>query len=106
MDDQQARPPYVTPERGARPVGGRHLSTERGVTESIGLAERLAPYGIRLDFIGSEARDVGSPLRRAQRVGLAAWFGYVLDRHAVLMAEGAMAGLSLADDIIGTPPTK
>ncbi|MFD0467320.1 glycosyltransferase [Nonomuraea thailandensis] len=82
------------------------LSAERGVTELIGLAERLVPHGVRLDLIGAAAREVRPLLRDAQRVGLLDWFGYVPNRHALRMAEGALAGLSLADDTVATPPTK
>ncbi|HEX8008566.1 MAG TPA: glycosyltransferase, partial [Trebonia sp.] len=35
----------------------------------------------------------------AQRSGLLDWFGYVPNRHALRMAEGALAGLSLLHDV-------
>ncbi|MEO3871302.1 glycosyltransferase [Nonomuraea sp. B12E4] len=82
------------------------LSAERGVTELIGLAERLVPHGVRMDLIGAATPDVRPLLRDAQRVGLLDWFGYVPLRHALRMAEGALAGLSLAGDTVTTPPTK
>ncbi|MFB4266340.1 glycosyltransferase [Nonomuraea sp. GTA35] len=94
------------PPGDTRVVHIGRLSAERGVTELIGLAERLVPHGIRLDLIGAAAREVRPLLRDAQRVGLLDWFGYVPNRHALRMAEGALAGLSLADDTVGTPPTK
>jgi glycosyltransferase involved in cell wall biosynthesis len=82
------------------------LATERGVTELIGLAERLVPHGVRLDLIGPADRDVRPLLRDAQRVGLLDWFGYVPNRHALRMAEGALAGLSLTDSTVRYVPTK
>lgn len=82
------------------------LSAESGVHELIGLAERLIPYGVRMDLIGAAAPGVRPLLRDAQRVGLLDWFGYVPNRHALRMAEGALAGLSLARDTVRTPPTK
>ncbi|MEV0379923.1 glycosyltransferase [Nonomuraea sp. NPDC050643] len=94
------------PPGDTRVVHIGRLSAERGVTELIGLAERLVPHGIRLDLVGAAARDVRPLLRDAQRVGLLDWFGYVPNRHALRMAEGALAGLSLADDTVRTLPTK
>ncbi|WP_043620718.1 glycosyltransferase [Nonomuraea candida] len=94
------------PPGDTRVVHIGRLSAERGVTELIGLAERLVPHGIRLDLIGAAAGDVRPLLRDAQRVGLLDWFGYVPNRHALRMAEGALAGLSLADDTVRELPTK
>ncbi|MBE1590290.1 glycosyltransferase [Nonomuraea angiospora] len=98
--------PSPPPPGDTRVVHIGRLSAERGVSELIGLAERLVPYGVRLDLIGAAARDVRPLLRDAQRVGLLDWFGYVPNRHALRMAEGALAGLSLADDTVRTAPTK
>ncbi|GAA3715821.1 hypothetical protein GCM10022224_096830 [Nonomuraea antimicrobica] len=98
--------PSPPPPGDTRVVHIGRLSAERGVTELIGLAERLVPHGVRLDLIGAAARDVRPLLRDAQRVGLLDWFGYVPNRHALRMAEGALAGLSLADATVRTLPTK
>ncbi|WP_236004163.1 glycosyltransferase [Nonomuraea antri] len=94
------------PPGDTRVVHIGRLSPERGVAELIGLAERLAPHGIRLDLIGPAGREVRPMLRDAQRVGLLDWFGYVPNRHALRMAEGALAGLSLAAPTIEGVPTK
>ncbi|MGW4792523.1 glycosyltransferase [Nonomuraea sp. NPDC004297] len=98
--------PDPPPPGDTRVVHIGRLSADRGVTELIGLAERLVPHGVRLDLIGAAARDVRPLLRDAQRVGLLDWFGYVPNRHALRMAEGALAGLSLAGDTVRTAPTK
>ncbi|MFG1703521.1 glycosyltransferase [Nonomuraea sp. M3C6] len=98
--------PSPPPPGDTRVVHIGRLSAERGVSELIGLAERLVPYGIRLDLIGAATRDVRPLLRDAQRVGLLDWFGYVPNRHALRMAEGALAGLSLADNTVTRSPTK
>lgn len=82
------------------------LSAERGVSELIGVAERLIPHGIRLDLIGAADPAIRPLLRDAQRVGLLDWFGYVPNRHALRMAEGALAGLSLARPEVEGAPTK
>ncbi|WP_344491804.1 glycosyltransferase [Nonomuraea monospora] len=98
--------PGPPPPGDTRVVHIGRLAADRGVTELIGLAERLVPHGVRLDLIGAAAREVRPLLRDAQRVGLLDWFGYVPNRHALRMAEGALAGLSLADDTVRTLPTK
>ncbi|GAA0393379.1 hypothetical protein GCM10009530_50920 [Microbispora corallina] len=76
-----------------------HISEARGAVEMVRLARRLKPYGIRLDLIGPADADVRPLLRDAQREGLLDWFGYVPNRHALRMAEGALAGLSLLHDV-------
>jgi glycosyltransferase involved in cell wall biosynthesis len=98
--------PGPPPPGDTRVVHIGRLSAERGVNELIGLAERLVPHGIRLDLIGPAERDVRPLLRDAQRVGLLDWFGYVPNRHALRMAEGALAGLALADPTVREAPTK
>ncbi|MEU6713152.1 glycosyltransferase [Nonomuraea sp. NPDC046802] len=98
--------PSPPPPGDTRVVHIGRLAGERGVSELIGLAERLVPHGVRMDLIGAAAPDVRPLLRDAQRVGLLDWFGYVPNRHALRMAEGALAGLSLADDTVRTLPTK
>ncbi|MFC6080853.1 glycosyltransferase [Sphaerisporangium aureirubrum] len=75
------------------------LSEARGTLEMIELARRLRPHGIRLDLIGGADPQVRPMLRDAQREGLLDWFGYVPNNHALRMAEGALAGLSLLHDV-------
>ncbi|MDF5751190.1 glycosyltransferase [Spongiactinospora sp. TRM90649] len=75
-----------------------HLSEARGALDLIELARRLAPHAIRMDLIGAADPAVRPILRDAQRDGLLDWFGYVPNRHALRMAEGALAGLSPLHD--------
>ncbi|NUW30140.1 glycosyltransferase [Nonomuraea sp. SMC257] len=105
--------PEATMVAAAPPVPGDtrvvhlgRLSAERGVTELIGVAERLVPHGIRMELIGAADPAVRPLLRDAQRVGLLDWYGYVPNRHALRMAEGALAGLSLAAETVTGVPTK
>ncbi|WP_240506628.1 glycosyltransferase [Thermoactinospora rubra] len=88
-------PTPPSPPGDTRVVHIGRLSAERGVAELVALAERLAPHGVRLDLIGGADREARPLLRDAQRAGLLDWYGYVPNRHALRMAEGALAGLSL-----------
>ncbi|GAA5043882.1 glycosyltransferase involved in cell wall biosynthesis [Thermocatellispora tengchongensis] len=76
-----------------------HLSEARGAGELVELARRLRPHGVRLDLVGAADPAIRPVLRDAQREGLLDWFGYVPNRHALRMAEGALAGLSLLHDV-------
>ncbi|WP_147944054.1 glycosyltransferase [Microbispora sp. CSR-4] len=95
---------YVPPAPPAPPGDNRivhvgHISLARGAAEMVEVARRLRPYGIRLDLIGPADAEVRPMLRDAQRAGLLDWFGYVPNNHALRMAEGALAGLSLLHDV-------
>ncbi|MDH2427813.1 glycosyltransferase [Sphaerisporangium sp. TRM90804] len=92
-----ATPPPAPGESRVVYVG--HLSQARGALEMIELARRLRPSGIRLDLIGGADARVRPALRDAQREGVLDWFGYVPNDHALRMAEGALAGLSLLHDL-------
>ncbi|MEU0570173.1 glycosyltransferase [Nonomuraea sp. NPDC005983] len=98
--------PGPPPSGDTRVVHIGRLSARRGVAELIGLAERLVPHGVRMDLIGAADPAIRPLLRDAQRVGLLDWFGYVPNRHALRMAEGALAGLSLATENVPGVPTK
>lgn len=87
------------PPGDSRVVYVGHISRARGAAEMVEVARRLRPYGIRLDLIGPADATVRPMLRDAQREGLLDWFGYVPNRHALRMAEGALAGLSLLHDV-------
>ncbi|GLW05385.1 hypothetical protein Misp01_05150 [Microtetraspora sp. NBRC 13810] len=93
-------PPAPPKPSGAdRVVYVGHLSAARGAAELIELARRLAPHGVRTDLIGAADVAIRPMLRDAQREGVLDWYGYVPNRHALRMAEGALAGLSLLHDV-------
>ncbi|GIH22048.1 hypothetical protein Aph01nite_03580 [Acrocarpospora phusangensis] len=87
------------PSGDNRIVAIGRLGESRGAADLIEVARLLHPYGIRLDLIGPADPHIRPLLRDAQRSGLLDWFGYVPNRHALRMAEGALAGLSLAHDV-------
>ncbi len=95
---------YV-PEAPPKPPGDNrvvyvgHISAARGAVEMLEVARLLRPHGIRMDLIGPADVPIRPMLRDAQRSGLLDWFGYVPNRHALRMAEGALAGLSLLHDL-------
>ncbi|GAA4222170.1 hypothetical protein GCM10023075_12620 [Streptosporangium album] len=91
------RPP-TTPGRD-RVVHVGHLSRSGGATHLVELARRLLPHGVRLDLVGAADAEIRPLLRDAQREGLLDWYGYVPNQHALRMAEGAVAGLSLPHDV-------
>ncbi|MFJ2032341.1 glycosyltransferase [Streptosporangium sp. NPDC087985] len=95
---------YVPPRPPAPPGHSRvihvgHLSRARGAVELVELARRLFPHGIRMDLVGAADAEIRPLLRDAQRKGLLDWYGYVPNQHALRMAEGAIAGLSLPHDV-------
>ncbi|MFE3447364.1 glycosyltransferase [Nonomuraea sp. NPDC059194] len=98
-----AEPP---PPGDTRVVHIGRLTTSRGAHELVELARRLAPHGIRLDLIGAAEHEVRPVLRDAQRGGLLDWYGYVPNRHALRMAEGALAGVCLWREPLTRPPTR
>ncbi|GII91007.1 glycosyltransferase [Sinosporangium siamense] len=92
-----AAPP--PPPQSRRVVHIGRLSLERGAVQLIELGRRLTPVGLRLDLIGPADPGVRPLLRDAQREGVLDWYGYVANPHALRMARGSLAGLSLTQDI-------
>lgn len=92
------RRPPPPPGRNRVVYVGR-LSRARGAAELVELARRLLPHGVRMDLVGAADAEIRPMLRDAQRQGLLDWYGYVPNRHALRMAEGAIAGLSLLHDV-------
>ncbi|MFF5211375.1 glycosyltransferase family 4 protein [Streptosporangium sp. NPDC000396] len=91
------RPPPPPGDNRVIYVG--QLSRARGAAELIELARRLLPHGIRMDLVGAADIEIRPLLRDAQREGLLDWYGYVPNQHALRMAEGALAGMSLLHDV-------
>jgi glycosyltransferase involved in cell wall biosynthesis len=94
---------YV-PEAPAPPGDDRrivylgHLSPDRGVGEMIELARLLRPHDIAVELIGPADERARARIEPAQAEGLLRWHDFVPNDQAVLMVDGALAGLSLLQD--------
>ncbi len=94
---------YV-PEAPAPPGDDRrvvylgHLSPDRGVGEMIELARLLRPHNITVQLIGPADARARARIEPAQAEGLLQWPGFIPNDRAVLMVDGALAGLSLLQD--------
>jgi len=94
---------YV-PEAPAPPGDDRrvvylgHLSPDRGVGEMTELARLLRPHDITVELIGPADARARARIEPAQAEGLLRWHGFVPNDQAVLMVDGALAGLSLLQD--------
>src|SRR5260370_21169323 len=91
-----ARP--APPGRGDRVVYIGHLSPDRGTSEMIEVGRLLRPHGIAVELIGPADAQARAELTRAQAAGLIRWHGFLPNDKAVLMSDGALAGLSLLHD--------
>ncbi|MGA2825260.1 MAG: glycosyltransferase family 4 protein [Streptosporangiaceae bacterium] len=94
---------YV-PEQAA-PSDGRgrvvyvgHISPDRGAAEMVALAERVQPHGITVELVGSADAQARAVLEPACAAGLVRWHGFVPNDEAMLITDGALAGLSLLQD--------
>ena len=92
--------PETAPPPGAdqRVVYLGHLSPDRGVAEMVELAALLRPHGIAVQLIGPADARARALIEPAQAHGLIEWPGFVPNDQAVLMVDGALAGLSLLQD--------
>ena len=86
------------PGRGDRVVYIGHLSPDRGTSEMIEVGRLLRPHGIAVELIGPADAQARAELTRAQAAGLIRWHGFLPNDKAVLMSDGALAGLSLLHD--------
>jgi glycosyltransferase involved in cell wall biosynthesis len=84
--------------RGDRVVYIGHLSPDRGTAEMIEVGRLLRPHGIAVELIGPADAQARAELTSAQVAGLVHWHGFIPNDKAVLMSEGALAGLSLLHD--------
>jgi glycosyltransferase involved in cell wall biosynthesis len=94
---------YV-PEQAA-PSDGRgrvvyvgHISPDRGAAEMVELARLVRPHGITVELVGSADAAARAVLEPAQAEGLVRWHGFVPNDEAMLITDGALAGLSLLQD--------
>jgi glycosyltransferase involved in cell wall biosynthesis len=94
---------YV-PDRAAPPDGtGRvvyvgHLSPDRGAFDLIELARLVQPHGITVELVGPADAQARAQLEPARDGGLLRWHGFVPNDEAMLITDGALAGLSLLHD--------
>jgi glycosyltransferase involved in cell wall biosynthesis len=84
--------------RGDRVVYIGHLSPDRGTSEMIEVGRLLRPHGIVVELIGPADAQARGELTLAQAAGLVRWHGFLPNDKAVLMSDGALAGLSLLHD--------
>ena len=75
-----------------------HISPDRGVSEMVALAELLRPHGITVELMGSADAQARAVLEPACAAGLVRWPGFVPNDEAMLITDGALAGLSLLQD--------
>jgi glycosyltransferase involved in cell wall biosynthesis len=75
------------------------ISTHRGASELLAVGARLAGAGVVLDLVGPADADVVEDVRAAAAVGTVRWHGFVPNRQALDLVDGAVAGLSLLHDL-------
>lgn len=96
-------PSAVKPAGGARLVHVGNLTQARGsssMVEAARIAHRESAGEITLDVVGP-ARDDASRLAMQQGVdaGFVRWHGFLPAEQALALLDGALAGLSLLDDL-------
>jgi glycosyltransferase involved in cell wall biosynthesis len=92
-------PDQATPYDGqARVVYVGHMSPDRGAAEMVGLAELVHPDGITVELIGSADAQARALIEPARDAGILRWHGYTPNDEAMLITDGALAGLSLLQD--------
>ena len=82
----------------ARVVYVGHISPDRGASEMVALAELVAPHGVTVQLVGSADAQARAVLEPAAAQGLIRWHGYLPNDEAMLITDGALAGLSLLQD--------
>jgi glycosyltransferase involved in cell wall biosynthesis len=91
-----ARP--APPDGADRVVYVGHLSPDRGAADMIELARLVRPHGITVELVGPADAQARAELEPARDSGLVRWHGFVPNDEAMLIADGALAGLSLLHD--------
>jgi glycosyltransferase involved in cell wall biosynthesis len=82
----------------ARVVYVGHISPDRGAAEMVALSELVQPHGVTVELVGSADAQARAVLEPAAAAGLIRWHGYVPNDEAMLITDGALAGLSLLQD--------
>lgn len=89
-------PPSLAPvAQPLRVVYVGHLSPDRGVPEMISLGALLRPRGIEVHLTGPADAQARAAIEAADSV---VWHGFVPNDEAMLLVDGALAGLSLLRD--------
>jgi glycosyltransferase involved in cell wall biosynthesis len=92
-------PEQAAPSDGqGRLVYVGHISPDRGAAEMVELARLVRPHGITVELVGSADAAARAVLEPAQAGGLVRWHGFVPNDEAMLITDGALAGLSLLQD--------
>jgi glycosyltransferase involved in cell wall biosynthesis len=73
------------------------IARSRGAVEMVELARRLAP-DIMVELIGPADHDVRPLIEEACERGQLRWHGFLPNREALALLDGALAGLSLLHD--------
>jgi glycosyltransferase involved in cell wall biosynthesis len=82
----------------ARVVYVGHISPDRGAAEMVALAELVHPHGITVELVGSADAQARAVIEPARDAGILRWHGYLPNDEAMLITDGALAGLSLLRD--------
>lgn len=82
----------------ARVVYVGHISPDRGAAEMVALARLLQPHGVSVELVGPADAQARELLEPAAAAGVLRWHGYVPNDEAMLITDGALAGLSLLQD--------
>jgi glycosyltransferase involved in cell wall biosynthesis len=64
----------------------------------VELARLLQPHGITVELVGPADAQARAVIEPAQASGLVRWHGFVPNDEAMLITDGALAGLSLLHD--------
>jgi len=92
-------PEQAAPSDGQdRVVYVGHISPDRGAAEMVEVARLVRPRGITVELVGSADGAARAVLEPAQAAGLVRWHGFVPNDEAMLITDGALAGLSLLQD--------
>jgi glycosyltransferase involved in cell wall biosynthesis len=92
-------PDQAAPYDGqARVVYVGHMSPDRGAAEMVALAELVHPQGVTVELVGSADAQARALIEPARDRGILRWHGYTPNDEAMLIIDGALAGLSLLQD--------
>ena len=90
--------PFVPAPQPGRAVYIGHLTEARGALDLIEVGRLVHAAGITVDVVGHAHGDVRGALEMAHAAGWIVWHGFVPNDVALVMLDGATAGLSLLHD--------